>query len=110
MRPQAETKVYHLNLLRPDSDGDGFKAGAEIASSHVAFNTNDYPALNLSIYTAIELEFITQTGGKYQLQASPDLNTWTNFDDPIEGDGGVWTKTYSIRSSPRLYYRVKSIP
>ena len=64
----------------------------------------------LNAYTAIELEFLTHTGRVYQLQASPDLTTWTNFGPPIPGDGNFWNKTYSARGSARLFYRVEFAP
>jgi hypothetical protein len=63
----------------------------------------------LTIFTAIELGFITQTGTIYQIQASPDLATWTNFDGQIQSTNGDWFKTYSIRGQPRLFYRVQIV-
>lgn len=66
--------------------------------------------LVLNIYTAIELGFATQSNQLYQIQASPDLVTWTNFDAEIQGTGSNWFKTYSIRGQPQLYYRVLAAP
>ena len=68
--------------------------------------TTDFPS-ELTIYTAIELGFLTQSNKIYQLQASPDLSTWTNFDSQIQGTGTNWFKTYSIRSQPQLFYRIQ---
>lgn len=63
----------------------------------------------LAIYTAIELGFTMQAGVDYQIQASPDLTTWTNFDSEIQGTNGSWFKTYSIRSQSHLFYRVQVV-
>ena len=71
--------------------------------------TTDFPG-KLTIYTAIELGFVTQSNLTYQIQASPDLSTWTNFDVPILGTGTNWFKTYSIRGQPQLFYRVQVSP
>ncbi len=59
----------------------------------------------LKIFTAIELEFFTETNKVYVLQASPDLVTWTNF-DVFLGNGDFWRKLYSTRGQSRLFYRV----
>jgi hypothetical protein len=66
------------------------------------------PVLNL--YTAIELEFLTTTGKVHQIQASPDMTTWTNFDAPIVGDGNYWSKLYSTRGQSRLFFRFIDSP
>ena len=51
----------------------------------------DFPAALLNVFTAIEVEFITQANETYYLQSSPDLTNWTTFGDAIlgevEGDG-----------------------
>jgi len=60
----------------------------------------------LSIYTAIEFGFFAQTNRVYQIEASPDLMTWTNFDAQIQGYGSNWFKTYSIRGQRQSFFRV----
>src|SRR6266702_8705704 len=40
------------------------------------------------------------------IQSSPDVINWTNYDGPFLGDGGSWSKTYSARGQPKLFYRV----
>jgi hypothetical protein len=62
----------------------------------------------LSIYTAIELEYPTQPGKVYTVQASPDLFTWTNC-DVFLGTGDYWRKLYSTRSQGKLFYRVEVV-
>ena len=98
------------NPNKSDTDGDNFNDYAEVYTAHNPLLNTDYPAANLSAFTAIELEFVTKVGTTYQLQTSPDLVTWTNFDSAIIGDGNIWKKTYSTRAQPRLYHRVESVP
>ena len=105
-----EVRVRLTNPIVADTDGDGFNDYAEIYTAHNPLLNTDYPAANLSAFTAIELEFVTKVGTTYQLQTSPDLVTWTNFDNAIIGDGNIWKKTYSTRAQPRLYHRVESVP
>lgn len=64
----------------------------------------------MAAFTAIELEFISKTNTMYYIQASPDLNTWTNFEGPITGDGNIWRKVYSTREAGKLFYRVELAP
>ena len=105
-----EVRVRLTNPTVADTDGDGFNDYAEVYAAHDPLLNTDYPAANLSAFTAIELEFVTKVGTTYQLQTSPDLVTWTNFDSAIIGDGNIWKKTYSTRAQPRLYHRVESVP
>jgi Immunoglobulin I-set domain len=67
-------------------------------------------AMLLTARTAVELQFNTQTGLTYYLQASPDYSVWTNFDGPIYGNGLTWSNLYSTRGSERLFYRVWWVP
>jgi hypothetical protein len=61
--------------------------------------------LELSDIPVVRLQFNTVAGRTYQIQASPDLVTWTNYDALIPGNGNVWGKDYLIQSSA-LFYRI----
>jgi hypothetical protein len=102
-----ELKVYHTNPLNSDSDGDGYNDHAEVYAGKDPNNAAEHPAAYLSAFTAIELEFITQNGKTYQIQSSPDLINWTDFDQPIAGNGDIWKKVYSTREQGQRYYRVE---
>ena len=104
------SNYFGTNPNSVDTDGDGFNDYAEIYTAHDPLLNTDYPAANLSAFTAIELEFVTKVGTTYQLQTSPDLVTWTNFDNAIIGDGNLWKKTYPTRGQGRLFHRVESAP
>ena len=90
---------------RGNCGGDPISNGAGIVLNN--FSVREY--VNLNIYTAIELGFLTQSNEIYQLQASPDFVTWTNFDSQIQGTGSNWFKTYSIRGQSQLFYRVEVV-
>jgi hypothetical protein len=106
----VEVITYGTNPHTADSDGDGYNDYAEIYSGKNPNNINDHPAALLSAFTAIELEFITQTNQTYQIQSSTNLTTWTNFGSPITGTGNIWSNVYSTRAAGRTYYRVELVP
>jgi hypothetical protein len=106
----SEVLVYHPNSLNPDSDGDGYNDYAKIYSGHSPLDANDHPAENLSVFTAIELDFIRKTNTSYFIQAYPNIVTRTNCEGPILGNGNIWKKTYSIRGAGKMYYQVPLAP
>ena len=69
-------------------------------------STGDF---KLGIYTAIELEIPTKAGKSYQIQTSPDLKAWTNFEAPIPGAGGTLYRLYSTRDPNKRFYRATEL-
>jgi photosystem II stability/assembly factor-like uncharacterized protein len=59
----------------------------------------------LGIYTAIELEIPTKADKSYQIQTSPDLKAWTDFEAPITGTGSTLYRLYSTRDPNKRFYR-----
>lgn len=110
LRDYIEAVIYGTDPLKADTDGDGFNDYAEIYAGKDPNNPADFPAALLSAFTAIELEFVTQTNKTYYIQSSPNLTNWTNFDGPIVGTGNIWSKTYSTRPQGKLFYRVELTP
>jgi len=106
----AEVITYQTNPLSADTDGDGFNDYAEVYAGKNPKNAAEFPAALLGAFTAIELEFITQTNKTYFIQSSTNLTNWTNFDGPIVGNGNIWSKTYSTRPQGKLFYRVELSP
>ncbi len=104
-RQGSATNRIDMENSRGSCGGSQVTDGAGIVLK--SFTVREF--VNLNIYTAIELGFINQSNEIYQLQASPDLNTWTNFDAQIQGTGSNWFKTYSIRGQPRLFYRIQVV-
>lgn len=87
-----------------------FLHNREIGGSKVEIDFVEVKALAaMSIYTAIEVEFETEIGRRYQIQISEDMNNWTNFELPIEGNGSFFKRLYSVRGSNRKFHRVQLI-
>jgi N-acetylneuraminic acid mutarotase len=111
--PTSDSWSVRVGLPKPRNECFAVVIGDAL---YVFVGYNDYtmqatvvPPL-LYAYTAIKLEFFAKTGRVYQVMASPDLVTWTNFGPVIPGDGNYWSKTYSTRGSRRLFYRVEFAP
>jgi len=104
----SEVKLYLTNPMSSDTDGDGYGDYAEIYAGKKPNDASDHPAAALSLFTAVELEFIGKTNTTYYIQSSPDMTTWTNYDGPILGNGGIWKKLYSTRDAAKQYFRVEA--
>lgn len=94
--------------------GDKVVLFNHLASGEAQFDLDsitvrDYVPATLNIYTAAEVTFQTRPGILYQLQASPDGQTWTNLLDRIQGDGGPASRLFSTRGQGKLYYRAQEI-
>ncbi len=69
----------------------------------------DVEPFGLNVFAAVELRFLTSLGVNYQIQASPDLKTWTNLEAPIAGTGQYISVFESTRDSSAKYYRLVSL-
>jgi len=67
------------------------------------------PGPRLTICTAVELEFLGELGKLYQIQASPDRQTWTNLNEQIQGDGSLVDRLFSTRGTGKLFYRAQEV-
>ena len=105
-REGGVTNKIGLDNNRGNCGGDPISDGAAILLK--SFIVKDL--IPLRVYTAIELEFFAQTGSVYQVQASPDLATWTNLGPQIQGSDTFWNNTYSTRGQSKLFYRVDLVP
>ncbi len=96
------------NPMLVDSDADGVNDMAELKAGSDPLNASDKPGLVVKIYTAGELEFASQTGKTYQIQAVSELNTtWENVGAKIPGTGEMITQLVSTRSGDgKAYFRV----
>jgi photosystem II stability/assembly factor-like uncharacterized protein len=61
----------------------------------------------VKIYTAVELEFNTRVGHDYQVESSSNLTDWSDYGDPIPGDGQTQYRLYSTRDQNHRFYRVR---
>ena len=65
----------------------------------------DDSAAQLTIHTAIEVEFPTESGKVYQLQGSSNLVDWSSIGDPVFGVGRPVSKTFSTRSGANVAFQ-----
>lgn len=64
-------------------------------------------AASLSIQQAVELNFSTQHGVRYQLQIAPDATgPWNNQGETIVGDGSPVTKVFVSMGQARAFFRL----
>ena len=59
------------------------------------------------IYTAVEVRFGAAQGQSYRVESSTNLQpqSWTAVETGIAGNGGTITKFYSIRETPKRFFR-----
>ena len=93
-----------------DTDRDTFPDGEEVASGTDPLN----PASNLRKasreYTAIEIEFATVVGKRYQMQAYTANRTWENIGSVVQGTGQKSKAMLSTRSVTMKLWRVVLVP
>lgn len=59
---------------------------------------------NLKIFTAVEVEFETETGKLYQLQGSSNLTDWVDIGAPVFGVGKTISQVFSTRGGGEVNY------
>ena len=92
-----------------DTDKDGFDDLLEVRAGSDPTNGKESPGQRLKIHTAAELEFFTLKGKRYQLQVSQDLDSWTDFLDPIVGEGSMKSILVPTRNGIHQYWRLISL-
>lgn len=99
---------YPTDPSKSDSDGDGFPDKEEIDAGANPLDPLSTP--KLKIYHAVEIEFPTVNGTRYQVEQSSDAKLWNPFGDIIIGDGNLYSRLYSIKGTGAVFYRVKELP
>jgi alpha-tubulin suppressor-like RCC1 family protein len=106
------------NPLVADTDGDGRKDGEEIVLGISPFDPLVYPGkpvippqVAVAVDGQVTLTFsrILPLGGRYQLQSSPDLSSWSNVGSSIQGNGSE-VQLGGSSYNPKIFYRVISVP
>lgn len=93
-----------------DTDADSFSDFAELQAGSDPTSAEDTPGFILKIYNAAELEFASEIGKTYQVQAVSELTgAWVDVGDPIEGTGEMVSRLTSIRGTAQAYYRVVEV-
>jgi hypothetical protein len=104
----AEVKTYGSNPLTTDTDGDGYSDGIEVARDGNPKNPNITPTGALAIFPAVDVEFYTLTGVKYQLEVSTDMTQWTPQGGVVVGNGN--NQNHLVRASKvTSFWRLKVV-
>ena len=84
-----------------------------LTSSEVAQLYFDEAPPILNIRKAVYLDSPNlKVGSNYQIQASSDLNTWTNFSSPFTATNSIWRTTnyWDIDNWDQLFFRLQLAP
>jgi hypothetical protein len=93
-----------------DTDGDNFSDQAELLAGSDPTSADDVPGLVVKIYTAAEIEFASELGKTYQIQAVSEVRgQWEVLEDNIEGTGGMISRVASTRTETPQFYRVVEV-
>ncbi len=104
-----EVRVYRTNPLSWDSDGDSFSDGIEAQLGSDPNSPASVPARALVIHPAVDVEFYTLPGIKYQLEASADLLNWAAEGAVVTGNGGMQSHLVRVTEKAK-YWRLKVVP
>ncbi|MGC6456814.1 MAG: InlB B-repeat-containing protein, partial [Akkermansiaceae bacterium] len=109
-----ELIVYDTDPLNPDSDGDGFNDGFEVANNTDLNGPSSTPPMDLELRVSKTdsllfgvLTITPPVGGIIAIEETRDLKTWTQIDS-FAGTGATFTRTV-LPSGPGVYYRLRLI-
>ena len=83
-----EVRVYETSPKVADSDGDGYSDGIEVRMGGDPNKAAVLPPGALIVFPAVDIEFYTLAGVKYQLEISEDLKTWRSQGNILTGNNG----------------------
>ena len=104
-----EITRYETDPNKADTDGDGFNDKAEIEAGKDPLDSDNTPDAAVDIRTAVEFAFFSEAGADYRVEWSLDAQTWTTFPEIVAGDGNRITRFYSVRDTPKRFFRVRKI-
>jgi hypothetical protein len=105
----AEVRTHKSNPLTTDTDGDGYSDGIEVARDGNPNNRSVTPTGALAVFPAVDVEFYTLNGVKYQLEVSTDMAVWTAQGVVVVGTGG--NQNHLVRASKATqFWRLKVVP
>lgn len=104
----AEVRTHKSNPLTTDTDGDGYSDGIEVARDGNPNNPSVTPTGALAVFPAVDVEFYTLNGVKYQLEVSTDMAVWTAQGGVVVGTGG--NQNHLVRASKATqFWRLKVV-
>ncbi len=117
-RVEVDGREFTLALSFSNSSDGGFTAvdrffvfedavaTADLQATLTELLPEPKPDLALKIRTAVEVEFQTFPGGRYQIQSSFDLQNWENSGESIVGDGRKVHQFFSVPPGSTQSFRV----
>ena len=90
-------------FTRPIDSPDVVNAEGGDGNDIGAYEIN--PSTQMSIYTAVEVEFGTTLGHTYRVESSTDMVTWNQVEAGIVGTGGPVTRLYTTRAVPKRFFQ-----
>ena len=104
----AEVRTHGSNPLTTDTDGDGYSDGIEVTRDGNPNNRSVTPTGALAVFAAVDVEFYTLNGVKYQLEVSTDMVQWTVQGGVVVGNGG--SQNHLVRASKATqFWRLKVV-
>jgi hypothetical protein len=104
----AEVRTHGSNPLTTDTDGDGYSDGIEVARDGNPNNRSVTPTGALAVFPAVDVEFYTLNGVKYQLEVSNDMVSWSAQGGVVVGTGG--NQNHLVRASKATqFWRLKVV-
>jgi hypothetical protein len=104
----AEVKTHGSNPLTTDTDGDGYSDGIEVARDGNPNNRSVTPTGALAVFPAVDVEFYTLNGVKYQLEVSTDMAVWTAQGGVVVGTGS--SQNHLVRAGKATqFWRLKVV-
>jgi hypothetical protein len=104
----AEVRTHGSNPLTTDTDGDGYSDGIEVARDGNPNNRSVTPTGALAVFPAVDVEFYTLNGVKYQLEVSTDMAVWTAQGGVVVGNGG--SQNHLVRAGKATqFWRLKVV-
>lgn len=104
----AEVRTHGSNPLTTDTDGDGYSDGIEVARDGNPNNRSVTPTGALAVFPAVDVEFYTLNGVKYQLEVSTDMASWSAQGGVVVGNGG--SQNHLVRTGKATqFWRLKVV-
>ena len=104
----AEVRTHKSNPLTTDTDGDGYSDGIEVARDGNPNNRSVTPTGALAVFPAVDVEFYTLNGVKYQLEVSTDMASWSAQGGVVVGNGG--SQNHLVRTGKATqFWRLKVV-
>ena len=99
--PSLAAGTHYVQVLREDH-------GLTNAYTVEITGEGETVEVQATIYTAVEVAWPTAIGSLYQVQTTESLSptTWTNFGDPVQGNGSEMVVFDQVRLRQKRFYRV----